>query len=205
MGWYSKNVVPRIINVACGTKEVRAFRTRVIEGLTGEVLEIGFGSGHNVGLYPAAVTGVRAVEPSAVAWGLAAKRRAGSRVPIEQVGLRGEEIPIDDDSCDSALSTFTLCTIPDVAAALAEVHRVLRPGGTFHFLEHGLAPDTKVQRRQRRLEPLQERLFDGCHLTREPAELVRAAGFEVRTVSSEYAKGPKPMAWFTVGVAVKPR
>lgn len=183
---------------------MRPYRRRAVDGLTGEVLEIGFGSGHNIGLYPTSVTGVRAVEPSAVAWKLTAKRRATASVPIEQIGLTGEQIPLDDECCDSALSTFTLCTIPDVAAALAEVHRVLRPGGTFHFVEHGLSPDPAVQRRQRRFEPVQRRLFDGCHLTREPAELVRAAGFELGSVEAEYAQGPKPLAWFTIGTATKP-
>lgn len=120
------------------------------------------------------------------------------------MALRGEAIPLDDASCDGALSTFTLCTIPGVEEALAEVRRVLRPGGRFHFLEHGLSPDPPVATWQRRLEPIQKRVADGCHLTRDAAELVRAAGFELVEVQSRYARGPKPWSWFTVGIAIKP-
>ena len=130
------------------------------------MLEIGFGSGLNTAHYPAAVTGVTAIEPSDLAWKLAADRLAATTIPIARSGLDGEKLPLPDDSCDTALSTWTLCTIPDVTAALDEVRRVLKPGGTFHFVEHGLAPDDKVQRWQHRLEPIQKRLFGGCHLTR---------------------------------------
>jgi len=125
-------------------------------------------------------------------------------VTVEHVGLDGQQIPLDDDSCDAALSTFTLCTIPDVVAALAELRRVVRPGGRFHFLEHGRSPDVKVATWQRRLEPVQKRLADGCHLTRDPAALVSEAGFELEQVSSRYASGPKPWVWFTEGVARNP-
>lgn len=205
VGWYATQIVPRVVNVACGSKGVRPFRRRVVAGLTGTVVEIGFGSGHNIGLYPPEVTGVLAVEPSLVARRLARGRVAACAVPVEHVGLHGESIPLDDDSCDSALSTFTLCTIPDVAAALAEVRRVLRPGGSFQFLEHGVAPDAEVQRWQRRLEPLQKRMAGGCHLTRDPVALVEAAGFEVRHQEARYApRAPKTFSWFTVAVAVKP-
>lgn len=112
---------------------------------------------------------------------------------------------LEDASCDGALSTFTLCTIPGVEEALAEVRRVLRPGGRFHFLEHGLSPDASVATWQRRLEPLQKRLADGCHLTRDPNELVRAAGFEIERSESRYATGPRPWTWMSEGAAVKPR
>ncbi len=132
------------------------------------------------------------------------RRIESSSVPVELVGLDGQSIPLPDDSCDDALCTFTLCTIPDVNAALAEVLRVLRPGGRFHFLEHGLAPDAGVAAWQRRLEPLQRRLADGCHLTRDPVELVRGSGFILDDVDQRYGVGPKPWSWFTRGVAVKP-
>ena len=120
------------------------------------------------------------------------------------MGLDGARLPLADASCDGALSTFTLCTIPDVTAALAELHRVVRPGGRFHFLEHGLSPDASVATWQHRLEPIQKRLADGCHLTRDPTELVRAAGFEIERSESRYASGPKPWTWMTEGVARKP-
>ena len=167
-------------------------------------MEIGFGSGLNMPAYPPEVERVHAVEPAAMARRIAEKRIAASPIPVDHVALRGESIPLDDESCDGALSTFTLCTIPDVEAALAEVRRVLRPGGRFHFLEHGLSPDPSVATWQRRLEPIQKRVADGCHLTRDPTELVRAAGFEIERSESRYATGPKPWTWMTEGAAVKP-
>ncbi|HUW04446.1 MAG TPA: class I SAM-dependent methyltransferase [Acidimicrobiales bacterium] len=204
MGLYREQVLPRLVDRACGSVELAKWRARVAEGLFGTVLEIGFGSGLNVDVYPAEVELVYAVEPAATARRLAEKRVAGSHVEVEYVGLRGESIPLEDDTCDAALSTFTLCTIPDVEAALGEVRRVLRPGGRFHFLEHGLSPHESIARWQRRIEPVQKRLADGCHLTRDAAELVRAAGFEIERVESRYAAGPKPWSWFTEGVAVLP-
>jgi ubiquinone/menaquinone biosynthesis C-methylase UbiE len=203
MGWYREHVLPRLVDRACGTAELRAWRRNVVVGLEGDVVEIGFGSGLNVPLYPAEVRRVFAVEPAATARRLAEQRVAEAAVEVEHVGLRGEEIPLEDASCDAALSTFTLCTIPDVAQALAEVRRVLKPGGALHFLEHGRSPDPSVARWQERLEPMQRRLADGCHLTRIPDELVAAAGFELVRVESRYASGPKPWSWFTEGVARK--
>lgn len=153
--------------------------------------------------YPPEVTTVYAVEPSGTARRLAEERVAESTVHVEHVALRGESIPLDDESCDGALSTFTLCTIPDVDAALAELMRVLKPGGRFHFLEHGIAPDDRVATWQRRIEPFQKRLADGCHLTRRPDALAEAAGFVVERVESRYGGGPKPWTWFTEGFAAK--
>jgi len=204
MGVYREQLVPRMIDKACGTAELLEWRTAVAAGLSGTVVEIGFGSGLNMAAYPTSVSTVYAVEPAEVARTLAADRVAASPIRVEHIGLRGESIPLDDDSCDGALCTFTLCTIPDVEQALREVRRVLKPGGRFHFLEHGRSPDEKVVTWQRRLEPLQKRLFDGCHLTRDPVELLEAAGFRLERVASRYAAGPKPWAWFTEGAAVNP-
>lgn len=201
MGLYRERVLPHLVDAACGSPELARWRARVTEGLTGTVVEIGFGSGLNVPVYPATVTEVLAVEPAHHARRLAQPRIDASPVPVTHVGLDGQALPLDDASCDSALSTFTLCTIADVDAALAEVRRVLRPGGRLHFLEHGLAPDRTVAAWQHRLEPVQRRLADGCHLTRDPVALVAAAGFEVLRHESRYAKGPKPWSWMTEGVA----
>jgi ubiquinone/menaquinone biosynthesis C-methylase UbiE len=202
VGIYGEQVLPRIINVACGAKIGKPLRQRVCAGLTGEVVEIGFGSGLNVPFYPASVTRVAAVEPAEVGWRLAGKRVAASRVPVERSGLDGQALPFEDDSFDCAVSTWTLCTIPDVEAALVEVRRVLRPGGTLHFVEHGLAPDESVVRWQRRLEPMQKRLFGGCHLTRRIVALVEGAGLTVRELDSFYEEGtPKAMGAMTLGVA----
>lgn len=203
MGVYADHVLPRLINVSCGSKQSRPLRERVCAGLRGDVLELGFGTGHNVPFYPDAVERVAAVEPSALSWKLAHDRVAASPVTVEQSGLDGQSLPFADDLFDAALSTWTLCTIPDPVLALAEVRRVLRPGGALHFIEHGLAPDDSVQRWQRRLEPLNKRVAGGCHLTRPIVELLESAGFTVEDVDVFYEKGaPKPMGAVSLGVAV---
>lgn len=205
VGVYRERILPHLVNIACGTPELRAWRAEVAEGLAGTVVEIGFGSGLNMPAYPPEVTTVLAVEPAALARRLAERRIAArSSIEVRHVGLHGESLDLDDDSCDGALSTFTLCTIPGVEQALAEVRRVLRPGGQFHFLEHGLAPHPRVATWQRRLEPIQKRVADGCHLTRDPVQLVTTAGFEVVRVESRYGKGPKPWTWMTEGVVRNP-
>jgi ubiquinone/menaquinone biosynthesis C-methylase UbiE len=202
MGIYGDRILPRVINVACGMKSSDPIRQRACEKLHGRVVEIGFGSGLNIPFYPDAVTAVDAIEPADLGWKLAGKRLATSSVPVERSGLDGQRLPLDDDSCDTALSTWTLCTIPDVAAALSEVRRVLKPGGTLHFVEHGLAPDEKVQRWQHRLDPLQQRVFGGCHLIRPIAHLLTDAGFTIREIDVFYEKGaPKWLAADSLGVA----
>jgi ubiquinone/menaquinone biosynthesis C-methylase UbiE len=205
MGLYGEQVLPRIINVACGLKNVRPLRQRVCEGLEGDVVEIGFGSGLNVPFYPEAVNRVAAVEPADVGWKLAEKRLRATSVPVERSGLDGQSLPFEDDSYDAALSTWTLCTIPDVAGALAEVRRVLKPGGTLHFVEHGLAPDEHVRRWQHRLEPVQKRVFGGCHLTRPVVDLLTAAGFTITEVDVFYEEGtPKVLGANSLGTARAP-
>jgi ubiquinone/menaquinone biosynthesis C-methylase UbiE len=205
VGLYEKQVLPRILNVACGTKTAEPLRRWVCEGLTGNVVEIGFGSGLNVPFYPAAVTRVAAVEPSDLGWKLAGQRLKAASVPVQRSGLDGQSLPLADNSYDAALSTWTLCTIPDATAALREVRRVLKPGGTLHFLEHGLAPDERVRRWQRRLDPLEQRLFGGCHFTRPIADLLTAAGFTITDVDVFYEKGaPKFGGADSLGTAISP-
>ena len=188
MGVYNDRVLPRILNASCGSNRLDPLRRRVCASLAGEVVEIGFGSGLNIPFYPAGVARVAAVEPSDMSWKLAGERVRASNVPVLRSSRDGQSLPFADDSFDAALSTWTLCTIPDVAAALGELRRVVKPGGTLHFLEHGLAPDERVRRWQRRLDPVQERIAGGCHLTRPIVELLITAGFTIKELDVFYEK-----------------
>lgn len=206
MGWWEDRVVPRMVEVSCGTSALTPYRSGVCAGLEGRVLEIGFGSGLNCDHYPAEVAEVAAVEPNDRAWRMAAPRVAATPAAVVRAGLDGQRLEEPDESVDHALTTFTLCTVPDVMAALSEVRRVLKPGGRLHFLEHGLAPSLRVQRWQHRLEPVQRRVAGGCHLTREPVQLMTEAGFEVLEVSTGYLPGPpfmRPMAHLYRGRVVR--
>lgn len=204
MGIYREQFLPRFIDKTLGTGEIMKYRGQVTEGLHGDVVEIGFGSGLNCEKYPPEVSRVHAVDPATVGRKLAEDRVAATHADVRYVGLDGRSLPLEDESCDSALSTYTLCTIPDVERAIQEILRVLKPGGTFHVLEHGLAPDEKVARWQRRLNPVQRRLGDGCHLDRDHHALIGEAGFEIESSEQWYARGPKPYSRFYRIVGRKP-
>ncbi len=199
MGVWTDHVVPRITDASLKGPEIDALRREACAPLTGRVLELGFGSGLNVRWYPPAVTAVAAVEPSDLGWRMSERRRARTTVPVARRGLDGQRLDEPDASYDSVLSTFTLCTIPDPALALAEVRRVLRPGGVLCVVEHGLSPDTGVARWQRRLDPLQRRVAGGCHLSRDVPALVTAAGFEITTLRAEQLPGPAVSRPWTYG------
>lgn len=196
MGLYSDQILPRIINKFLAGDEMERYRSEATAGLTGEIVEIGFGSGLNVPVYPADVTKVFAVDPSRVGQKLAADRIATSHADVVHVGLDGTRLSLETDSCDGALSTFTLCTVPDAPQAIAELQRVVRPGGPIHLLEHGLAREDDVAQWQRRLNPMQRRVGDGCQLDRDHLAMAEAAGLQVEEHREWYVKGPKPMSAF---------
>lgn len=188
MGWWKEEVVPHIVDATLRGREIDELRTMVCEGLHGRVLEVGFGSGLNIRFYPEAVTQVDVVDPSEVAWKKSADRRLGTTIPIGRIARDAEQLGVADGTYDAALVTFSLCTIGDPEAALNEVRRVLKPGASLHFLEHGLSDDPDVIKWQLRLAPFQRRFAGGCHLTRDPAELIERAGLTVRTLE----RGPLP-------------
>lgn len=204
MGVWAEHVVPRIVELTLRSKPVGQLREQALAGLEGEVVEIGFGSGLNLRYYPPSVSKVHAVEPSEVARRIAEPRVAACPIPVDYSGLDGQALQFDDASMDAAVSTFTLCTIPDVGAALREVRRVLRPGGRFHFLEHGRSDDPKVVAWQNRLNGIQGRIAGGCHLNRPIDSLIRNAGFEIEQLENRYMPGPapsKPYGYLYLGTA----
>ena len=203
MGFYDDRVLPHIINVAMNTKQMRTIRTRVCADLKGEVLEIGFGTGHNLPFIPPDVTRLLAVEPSGRSVELARARIDRSPIDVEVVGLDGQLLPVGDASVDAVLCTWSLCTIPDAVAAVGEARRVLRPGGTFHFVEHGLAPDAKVRRWQNRLNSIENRIAGGCNLNRDIAAIIEEGGMSITKLDRYYNRGePKTVASLYEGVAV---
>ena len=178
-------------------------RQRACAGLTGDVVEIGFGSGLNVPHYPPEVTAVWAIEPSDVAWRKAQARIAARDVDVRRAGLDGQALDLPAERFDSALSTFTMCTIPDLDDALAELRRVLRPGAALHFVEHGRSPDADVARWQDRLQPIHGRIAGGCHLDRPIGDHLERSGLQIETLDTFYEKGPKPFGYISLGSARK--
>lgn len=203
MGWWTDHVVPRAVDLALGGDAIGEYRDAACTDLHGTVVELGFGSGMNLPHYPPEVGRILAVEPSDLAWQRARARVAASHAKVERVGLDGARLPLDDASVDGVVSTFTMCSIPDLEAALAEVARVLRPGGRLQFVEHGLAPDERVNRWQARLDPWQQRLAGGCHLTRPIAELVTASGLALEPPRSEYVGWPRSFTYVTQSRATR--
>lgn len=202
VGFYGERVFPRVMNVACNTKETRRIRAAVCEPLAGEVLEIGFGTGLNLPHLPPSVSRLLAVDPLPRGREIAGARLADTHAAVDFVGLDGQSLELEDDSVDAALSTWTLCSIPDASAAVREIGRVLRPGGTFHFAEHGRAPDSKVQKWQNRLNGVQQRVACGCNLNRDIAAIIEDGGMTITSLDTFYAKGdPKFLGWTYQGTA----
>jgi SAM-dependent methyltransferase len=206
MGVYRDWVLPRLVDVGCGTKVVAEERKKALAGVKGNVLELGFGTGHNLPFYPADVERVVAIDPSSASYELAQKRIAAAPFPVEYLPLTGERIEAPDASFDAAVSTFTLCTVGDPVATLEQIRRVLKPGGRLHLLEHGLADDVAVQRWQTRFNGINGLLLGGCRLNRNIERLVRDAGFSFDRIDKYYLEGdPKFLGWVTRAVAMTAR
>lgn len=190
MGFYDRYILPLLLGTVMGAKPITYQRKKVVPRAEGHVLEIGFGAGHNLPFYdPAKVTHLWALEPSKELRARAAKRVAANTIPIEFLDLPGEEIPLDDASVDNVLITYTMCTIPDVARALSQMRRVLKPQGRMIFCEHGKAPDTDVEKWQHRIEPMWKTISGGCHLARPIPSLITDSGFAIGDMETMYLPG----------------
>lgn len=187
MGFYERHVLPIVIDLACGAEPIGRQRQKVVPRAEGRVLEIGMGSGLNLAYYdPSRIEKVWGLEPSEGMRRRAAPRVANAPFEVEWLGLPGEEIPLDDASADTIVLTYTLCTIPDYRAALAQMRRVLKPGGRLLFSEHGAAPDPGVRRWQDRINPIWRRLAGGCNLNRDVPGVLEEAGFRIDELDTLY-------------------
>ena len=202
MGFYAKHVLPRLIDVAMKNKESARLRAAWIPRACGNVLEIGIGSGLNLPFYPPTVRRVYGVDPSDELQAMARERAKELPFPVEFLRHSAEEpLPIDGASIDTAVVTWTLCSIPDAAKALRQIRRALKPGGRFIFIEHGRAPEPGVVAWQERLTPVWKRIGGGCHLNRKIDDLISSAGFRLVELKTEYLPGPRPMTYTYQGVA----
>ena len=201
MSFYERRILPRLINFACGTDLITRQRQKLIPLAQGVVLEIGFGSGLNLPFYDRTrVSRLLGVEPSNELREMS-RRNADDLLPLELIGPSGEAIPLKDKSVDTVVSTYTLCTIPDVDSAVREIRRVLRPDGVLLFSEHGRAPDPGVWRWQDRVNPLWKRLAGGCNLNRDVSGLLYAAGFKLDKLEQGYLPGPRLITFNSAGLA----
>ena len=202
MSWYEEKVLPRLINVACSSKPAHKQREKVVPRASGDVLEIGFGSGLNLAHYDSSkVRRIWGLEPSEGMRKLAVNPIAESGLDVELIDLPGEEIPLEDNSVDTVLITFTLCTIAEVATALDGMRRVLKPGGQLLFSEHGKAPDANVVKWQERMNPVWKKFSGGCNMNRDIPALLDAAGLEIQDDNRMYVPGLKSLSYMYWGAA----
>jgi len=203
LSWYSERVLPHLIDFACSASPNQKQRQKIVPDAAGDILEIGFGSGLNVPFYdPSKIRKIWALEPSA---GMRRKAQAAlddTEMDIEFIDLPGEQIPLDDNSVDTVLVTYTLCTIPDAEAALQGMRRVLKPSGRLLFIEHGKAPDEDVLRWQNRLNPVWSRIAGGCQMNRDIPALIKAGGFDIKLDERMYIPGARVLCYNFWGTAV---
>jgi ubiquinone/menaquinone biosynthesis C-methylase UbiE len=204
MSLWSRWIFPRLCHLALSSQRFSDHRRRLLAGAQGRVLELGTGTGLNLPLYPQAVESIDGVDPNPGMHELARGAAEQAGRPVELHEARGEELPFDDASFDVAVSTWTLCSVDDAPRVLAEVHRVLKPGGRLLFIEHGLSHEPGVALWQRRLTPLQRRVADGCHLDRDFTALLEASPLEPVEVEHFYdTETPKIAGYLFRGVAVR--
>jgi ubiquinone/menaquinone biosynthesis C-methylase UbiE len=202
MGFYSSQILPHVLDLACGTKPIRKQREKVIPQAQGDVVEIGIGSGLNLPFYDArSVNKVTGIDPDDALWAKAAERAAACDFPVERLGLSGESLPLPDQCADTVVVTYALCTIPDPVAALREMKRVLKAEGEIIFTEHGRAPDLSVARWQHRIDPVWKRLAGGCHTGRDIPALFKQAGLKMARLDEMYVPGPKVLSYNYWGAA----
>ena len=204
MGLYQDHVLPLLIHLSMRQRNLAAYRARVVPAAQGRVLEIGIGSGLNLPYYGTAVEQVIALDPSPKLLAMAREAARRTSIPLELIENSAEAMPLYNRSVDTVVTTWTMCSIPDVQRALGEMRRILRPGGRLLFVEHGRSSDVRVRRWQDRLTPVWRRIGGGCHLNRAVSELIENGGFRIERLETGYMRGPKPMTFMYEGSA-RPR
>jgi ubiquinone/menaquinone biosynthesis C-methylase UbiE len=201
MGFYEQHILPRLIDAVMRQQRLTEYRRRALSEAEGRVLEIGVGSGLNFPFYASTTPQAIGLDPSPRLLSMADRARSGARCRVELLEGSAEAIPLEDRSVDTVVATWTLCSVPNVARALAEIRRVLSPSGRLLFVEHGRSPDASVRQWQDRLTPFWRRVAGGCHLNRPVSELIEDAGFRIERLQTGYMKGPRPMTFMYEGRA----
>jgi ubiquinone/menaquinone biosynthesis C-methylase UbiE len=201
MNVYERYFLPRLIHWSMQSRMATAERRKVIPLASGTVLEVGVGSGLNLPFYGPNVRRLYALDPSRELWKMACKRLREAPFPVECLAVSAERMSLTDNSVDTVVSTWTLCTIPDPSLALSEIRRVLKPDGQLIFVEHGRSPDPGVEAWQNRLTPVWKRVAGGCHLNRRIDALIADAGFDITRIERGYSRGPKLITYFYKGLA----
>lgn len=201
MGFYSAWLFPRVLDLVMRQKQLIPLREQIAKTANGRVLDVGIGSGLNLAFYGGQTECVYGIDPSDELLQFARQRARDAAIPIELFRVSAEALPFSDKSLDTAVTTFTLCSVDSPAASLAEIRRVLKPNGKLLFAEHGRAPEPQVARWQDRLTPIWSRLAGGCHLNRKPDDLIQSAGFQIDGLETRYLKGPRAMTFVYSGYA----
>ncbi|MDM9384431.1 class I SAM-dependent methyltransferase [Chlorogloeopsis sp. ULAP01] len=203
MGFYSQRILPYLLDWSLSDSSLAKYRQEVLAEVKGEILEIGFGTGLNLSYYPKHIHKIITVDANPGIHGLAQKRIQASSITVDHRVLNGENLPMADNTFDSVVSTWTLCSIENVEQALREIYRVLKPAGRFFFVEHGLSHEPEVQVWQNRLTPLQKRIAGGCHFNRNIRQLIESE-FDIVSLEEFYAeKTPKISGYLYKGIATK--